>query len=678
MSDYNRDGELRQEELPLTPADENMADTAPLTQPADGQPEAISADEEAALAAEEAARVLAEFDRESNTRQFTGTFGNVIKAALIGFSFYVLWLNVFSLMEEQKRRASFVGIVMLIAFFLYPARKGDTARVNHVPWYDWVLAVVGSGCYFYYFVFFRDIVARAGRNTRTDIVIGIIGIVILFELCRRVVGLPILVVAGCFIAYAYYAGYSTKRILSHLFYTTEGVMGTPIGVCSTFIVLFILFGAFLDKTGAGRFFIDVANSIAGGAIGGPAKVAVIASALQGMISGSSVANTVGSGSFTIPMMKRTGYPPEFAGAVEAAASTGGQIMPPIMGAAAFLMAEITNHSYYEIVIAAILPAFLYFAGIFLMVHFEAKKLHLRGMDKDELPKFGPIMMQKGYLLLPLVVLVYCMMSGKTSSMSAVYAILTSIFVSMFRADTRMSPKTFFEAMENGARSTISVAVACSVAGIIVGVVTLTGIGLKLASGLLALSGGIPILALFFTMIACIILGMGVPTTANYVIMATITAPIVQQLGVPLLAAHMFVFYFGIVADITPPVALAAYAGSAIAKSNPFKTGVTATRIAIAAFIVPYVFAFNPEMLLLGAPLLKAGEIAITSFIGMYGVAVGMEGYMETPLNWPMRLICIGAGLLLIDPGVWTDVAGIAVIGAITLWQKNLAKKQLAV
>ena len=559
----------------------------------------FDADDEAAQAAANAQKVLAEYDRESNTRQFTGLRKSVVRYALAGFSLYVLWMNVFSTLPEQIRRASFVGLVIFLAFFLYPLRKGDTERLDYVAWYDIVLAVVGAGCYFYYVFNFKAIVDRAGRNSTLDIVVAIIGILILAELCRRVVGFPILVVAGCFVAYAFYADFSTKRIISHLFYTTEGVMGTPIGVCSTFIVLFILFGSFLDKTGVGKYFIDIANSIAGAAVGGPAKVAVIASALQGMISGSSVANTVGSGSFTIPMMKRTGYPPEFAGAVEAAASTGGQIMPPIMGAAAFLMAEITGFDYSEVAIAAILPAFLYFAGIFLMVHFEAKKLNLRGLDKSEIPSFWKIFLEKGYLLLPLVVLVYSMMSGKTSSMSAVYAILTSIVVSMFRKDTRMSFSAFLDALENGARSTISVAVACGIAGIIVGIVTLTGIGLKLASGLLALSGGIKIFALFFTMLACIILGMGVPTTANYVIMATITAPIVVKLGVDLLAAHMFVFYFGIVADITPPVALAAYAGSAIAKSNPLKTGITATRIAIAAFIVPYVFAFSPEMLLLG-------------------------------------------------------------------------------
>lgn len=618
-------------------------------------------------------QVLKEFDRESNTRHFEGIPNTIIKYMLVAFSVYALWMNIFSSLPEQIRRASFVGVVIFMAYLLYPARKNGSKKINYIPWYDFLLGIVGGGCFFYYIVNFQAIVSRAGRSTQLDIIIGIIGILILMEICRRVVGMPILIVVTCFVIYAFSAGFSLKRIVSHLFYTTEGVIGTPLGVCSTFIVLFILFGAFLDKTGVGRFFIEIANSIAGAATGGPAKVAVIASALQGMISGSSVANTVGSGSFTIPMMKKTGYPPEFAAAVEAAASTGGQIMPPIMGAAAFLMAEMTGVPYSNIVIAAILPAALYFTGIFLMVHFEAKKLGLVGLNKDEIPGFFSLMLTRGYLLLPLVVLVYCMMNGFTSSMSAVYAIITSIIVSMFRKETRMSFSTFLEALENGARNTLGVAVACSIAGIIVGVVTLTGLGLKLATGLLTLSGGIPIIALFFTMIACIILGMGVPTTANYVIMATITAPIVIKLGIPMLAAHMFVFYFGIVADITPPVALAAYAGSAIAHSDPFKTGVTATRIAITAFIIPYIFAFNPDLLLVGGSISQAIIILITAFIGMVGISAGMEGYMHTHLKVYERIICIFGGIMLIVPGVYSDFIGILLVAVIVATQ--LIKKR---
>ena len=434
-----------------------------------------------------------------------------------------------------------------------------------MPWYDIVLGLVGMACFFYYVFNFEAIAGKATRISKLDVAVAVVGILIVAEVCRRVVGWPILVVAGGFIVYAFSAGYSLTRISYTLFYTLDGVIGTPIGVCSTFIVLFIILGAFLEKTNIGAFFIDLANSVAGKASGGPAKVAVIASALEGMYSGSSVANTVGSGSVTIPIMMKTGYDKNFAGAVEAAASTGGQIMPPIMGAAAFLMAEMTELPYATIAVAAIFPAVLYFTGIFLMVHFEAKKLGLKGLPKESIPNFFKLFFRKGYLLTPIAVLVGTMSYGFTASRAACLAILAAIIVSLFSKETRLTPTTFVDALENGAKNTIGVAAACAIAGIIVGIVSLSGIGLKLADGMLTLSGGIDIIALALTMIACIILGMGVPTTANYVIMSTITAPIILQLipGTPVLAAHMFVFYFGIVADITPPVALAAYAGAAI-------------------------------------------------------------------------------------------------------------------
>ncbi|MBQ9991927.1 MAG: TRAP transporter permease, partial [Firmicutes bacterium] len=577
-------------------------------------------------------------------------------------------------LPAQIRRTSFLAVMIFAAFMLYPVRKKSIKKTNYVPWYDFLLAVMGSGSYLYFAFNFRELVERAGIYTTTDIIIGAIGILILMEICRRVVGLPILCIVSGFILYAFLNGYSIKRIVGQLFYTMEGVIGTPLGVCSTFIVLFIIFAAFLDKTGIGKFFIDLANSIAGSATGGPAKVAVIASGLQGMISGSSVANTVGSGSFTIPMMKKTGYKPEFAAAVEASASTGGQIMPPIMGAAAFLMAEMTGIPYSTIVIAAIIPAVLYFTGIFLMIHFEAKKLGLKGLPKETLPNFFKLFFSRGYLLLPLILLIVTMMNGVSTSRAALLAILCSIVVSMFRKDTRLNPTKFFDALEQGTKGTISVAIACAVAGIIVGVVTLTGLGIKLAAGMLALSGGIPIIALFFTMIACIILGMGVPTTANYVIMATITAPIVVELGIPLMAAHMFVFYFGIVADITPPVALAAYAGSAIAKCNPMKAAFTATRLAITAFLIPYIFAFSPDLLLVGAEPLQAAQNALTAFIGMVGIAAGMEGYMRIKINVVERILLLAGGLLMIIPGLLTDLIGVALILGIFLLQTLQIKK----
>ena len=620
--------------------------------------------------------VMAEYDRESNTRHFTGIPREIVRYILAGFSLYVFYMNLVSAWPEQIRRASFVGLIIFMAFMLYPARKKSAKIQNYVPWYDILLGVLGTASFFYYVINFSTMAQKATRVSSLDVIIGIIGILIVAEVCRRVVGLPILVVASAFVIYAFASGYSVNRIIYTLFYTLDGVIGTPIGVCSTFIVLFIILGSFLEKTNIGTFFIDIANSIAGFSSGGPAKVAVISSALEGMYSGSSVANTVGSGSVTIPVMKKTGYDKDFAAAVEAAASTGGQIMPPIMGAAAFLMAEMTDTPYATIAVAAIFPAVLYFAGIFLMVHFEAKKLGLKGLPKESIPNFFKLILKKGYLLLPIAVLIITMSIGYTASRAACLAILAAIVVSMFSKDTRLSPKTFVEALENGAKNTISVAAACAIAGIIVGIVSLTGIGLKLADGLMVLSGGIDIIALFLTMIACIILGMGVPTTANYVIMATITAPIILKLipGTPVLAAHMFVFYFGIVADITPPVALAAYAGSAISGGNPIRAGVIATRLAIAAFIIPYIFVLNPAMLLINTSVLSVIQIVITSTIGMFAIAGGLEGFMKKKMPWWQRIIAIIGGLGMIDPDIVTDLIGILLILIVVVFQYVIKDK----
>ncbi|NLW46784.1 MAG: TRAP transporter permease [Firmicutes bacterium] len=614
--------------------------------------------------------LMAEYDRESNTRHFKGIPKVLVRYILAAFAGYVFYMNLISVWPEQIRRASFVGLIILMAFMLYPAKKKTAKRVNFVPWYDLILGIMGTACFFYYVLNFESMALKATRISQLDVIIGIVGILIIAEVCRRVVGLPILVVAAFFVIYAFSSGYSLTRIIYTLFYTLDGVIGTPIGVCSTFIVLFIILGAFLEKTNIGTFFIDIANSIAGRATGGPAKVAVISSALEGMYSGSSVANTVGSGSVTIPVMKKTGYDKDFAAAVEAAASTGGQIMPPIMGAAAFLMAEMTEMPYSAIAVAAIFPAILYFSGIFLMVHFEAKKLGLKGLPKESIPNFFKLLLTKGYLLIPIAVLIITMSIGYTASRAACLAILAAIIVSMFHKDTRLSPKTFIQSLENGARNTIGVAAACAIAGIIVGIVSLTGIGLKLADGLLTLSGGIDIIALFLTMIACLILGMGVPTTANYVIMATITAPIILKLipGTPVLAAHMFVFYFGIVADITPPVALAAYAGSAISGGNPIRTGVIATKLAIAAFIIPYMFVLNPAMLLIDTSVIKVAQIIITSAIGMFAISGGMEGFMKKKMPWWQRIIAVIGGLALIEPNLLTDIIGIVLIGFVCLKQ----------
>ena len=516
-----------------------------------------------------------------------------------------------------------------------------------------------------------------------QVVIGIVGVLILAELCRRSVGLPILIVAGALLVYALLVlpnptieGKLTYMI-SYLFYSKEGILSTPVNVCSKFIVVFIIFGAFLERTGIADFFINIANAVVGGFSGGPAKVAVVASAMEGMVSGSSVANTVGSGSVTIPLMKKTGYKPEFAAAAEASASTGGQIMPPIMGAAAFLMADYLGVPYSNIVVRAILPAVLYFAGVFITVHLEAKKEGLRGLTREELPKLLPLI-KKVYLLIPLVLLIYLVGTSQRSiQYAAALAIVAAIVVSLFNKEDRITPKKFFEALAAGGKGMITVAAACGVAGIIAGTITMTGLANDMINGIVALAGNQVIIALFLTMLCCIVLGMGVPTTANYCIMAATCAPILVRMGVPALAAHFFVFYFGIVADLTPPVALAAYAGAAIAQANPMKTAFTSTKLAIGAFIVPYVFALNPAMLFVDTTAVEVILICITSLVGIFAVSASLEGYWLQYMKWYERVICAIGGLLLIYPGLVTDLVGLGAVAIIFVLQMTKKKAHSA-
>ena len=632
-------------------------------------------------------KIMADFDKESNTRQFSGIFQKIIKGAMVLFSLYVMFDGWTGTMEERQKMAWFIGIIVLFAFIIFPSHKKEKKRLNRVPFYDWIFAALGSGAFFYYAINCQAIVDRASRINEIDIAVAIIGILLLFEACRRVVGLPIVCVSAAFIAYAFFVvNRNPLRIIVYkLFYTTEGIAGTPLNVCASFIVLFIIFASFLEQSGIGAFFVDLANSIAGKSIGGPAKVAVISSAMEGMYSGSSVANTVGSGSVTIPTMKRCGYKPEFAAAVEAAASTGGQIMPPIMGAAAFLMTEYTGMPYAQIAIAAILPAVLYFTGIFMMIHFEAKKLGLKGLPKESIPNFFKLLISKGYLLLPVVALVIAM-NHFSPAKAAIFAILVAIGVKLIEGAVKSITHKKFEfelslyiqSLANGTKNAIGVALACAVAGCISAMVQQTGLANVLSSLVQSASQIHPIFALFLTMIMCIILGMGVPTTANYVIMASMVAPILMRsLTLPVLAAHMFVFYFGIVADITPPVALAAYAGSAIAKSNPLKTGVTATRLAITAFIVPYIFAFSPEMLIIGSdkPWDEIVLLVVTALCGIYIISAGMEGYMFKNMSWFERILALAGGLFMVIPGIVTDAVGIALIVLVVIIQKLGAKKK---
>jgi TRAP transporter 4TM/12TM fusion protein len=625
--------------------------------------------------------LMRKYDRESNTRIWVGKPKVAISIILAMFSIWCIYVTLFATFLEEIRLTSFMALIILMGFLIYPARKG-MQKANYMPVGDIIFMIAGTGAFLYFTMNANQIINQGTRFTWPQIIIGIIGIAALIEVTRRCVGLPILCVAGFFIVYALVYGLTNpaffgrvRYLVRNLFYTKEGILSTPINVCSKYIVVFIIFGAFLERTGISNFFINLANCVAGRFAGGPAKVAVISSALCGMVSGSSVGNTVTTGSVTIPMMKKTGYRPEFAGAVEAAASTGGQIMPPIMGAAAFLMADFVGVPYSDIIGRAVLPAILYFTGIFISVHLEAKKNNLRGIPKEDLPKFRDLI-KKIYLLLPLVMLVIWV-SGNFMTMqrAASLAIVLAIVVSLFDSENRITPHKILDALEAGGKSTITVGAACGVAGIISGTITMTGLANDLINGIVTLAGDRLIIALVLTMICCIILGMGVPTTANYCIMAATTAPILIRMGVPTLAAHFFVFYFGIVADITPPVALAAYAGSAIAKSNPMKTAVNASKLAVAVFIVPYVFCYNPSMLLIDTTPLAVVQIAVTSFIGIFGVAAALEGYCFAHMNPVMRIVIAAGGLLLIIPGAVSDLLGLAIVVGCVMIQRGIAGRQ---
>lgn len=627
--------------------------------------------------------VMRKYDRESNTRVWVGKPKTVISVILAAFSLWCIYVTLFATFLEEIRLTSFMGMIILMGFLIYPAKKG-TQKVNYMPWYDIVMMVVGSAAFFYFTFNAETIVNQGTRFEWYQIAIGVVGILALIEVTRRCVGMPILIVAGFFILYAMIYGLTNpdfflrlRYFIRNLFYTKEGIFSTPVNVCSKYIVVFIIFGAFLERTGISNFFIELANCVAGRFAGGPAKVAVISSALCGMVSGSSVGNTVTTGSVTIPMMKKTGYDPEFAGAVEAASSTGGQIMPPIMGAAAFLMADFVGVPYSSIIGRAILPAILYFTGIFISVHLEAKRLNLSGIPKEKLPKMSHLL-KKIYLLLPLVMLVIWV-SGNYMTMqkAASYAIVLSIVVSLFDRENRITPHKVLDALVAGGKSTITVGAACGVAGIIAGTITMTGLANDLINAIVGIAGDRLIIALVLTMLCCIVLGMGVPTTANYCIMAATTAPILIRMGVPIMAAHFFVFYFGIVADITPPVALAAYAGSAIAKSKPMKTAFNASKLAIAVFIVPYMFCYTPAMLLIDTTPLRVVQIAITAFIGVFAVASALEGYCFARMHMITRIVIAAGGLMLIHPALLTDVIGIAVVVAILVFNRVVEKKKYA-
>ncbi|MCM3086533.1 TRAP transporter permease [Bhargavaea ginsengi] len=631
----------------------------------------------------DAREMLEKYDKESHVRTNLGKWAWIVTFLGVSLTVFHLYTAYFGMLPSQKQGAVHLGTALGIIFLLFPAKAGLQKKQQGVPWYDVILAFTAMYVTYHKIFFFDSILqSRISGYSTPDVIISVAGILLVLEATRRTVGLPIVIVASVMIAYAVFGKYVPTQILSHagfsfertatnLWYRESGVFGTPIQISAKFIFLFLFFGVMLVHTKIGQFFNDIAYSLTGRFTGGTAKAAVTASALQGMISGSSVGNTVASGSFTIPMMKKSGFKPEFAAATEASASTGGQIMPPLMGAAAFIMMEYLGVPYTDIMAAAVIPAILYFAGIFIGTHYEAKRLGISGMPKEQLPIFKQLLLKNGYMLVPLVVIIGTILIGFTPQRAALYGILSAFLVSLIRKDTRMSLRGTVRVLEEGARVALPVIAAVATAGIIAGVVSMTGLGSKFAAGIIALASGSLILALIFTMIACIVLGMGLPTTANYVVTATIAAPaLINDFGVAPIAAHMFVFYFGIVADITPPVCLAAYAGAGIARANPFKTGVTAVKLAIAAFIIPYIFVYNPMLVGVDATFLGISIAILTALIGMAGVSSGLIGYFVGPSSWWERLLLIIGGLCLIDPDMITNIVGILVIAAIWAVQRK--------
>ncbi|MDC3417309.1 TRAP transporter permease [Aquibacillus salsiterrae] len=645
--------------------------------------------------------LIEKYDTESNTRKLTGFAGWLVFLILIAFSLFQLYTGAFGVYTAYIQRTVHLGFALSLIFLLFPSRR--KGKKNSVPWYDWLLVLIAIIVTGYWPMYYETLVQQFGGIDTGQMIIGGIAILLVLEAARRAVGLPITVIALLFLLYAIFGrqmpgmlahrGLSLEQLIKSMFFTTEGILGTPLQVSSTYIFLFLLFGAFLVQTGVGSYFNDLALAIAGRRVGGPAKVAIFSSALNGTISGSSVANTVTTGSYTIPMMKKLGYKPNFAGAVEAASSTGGQIMPPIMGAAAFLMIEFAGVGYWEIAKAAVIPAILYFAGIWIMTHFEAKRLGLLGLSKDEIPSKIETL-KKIYLLLPILAIVYLLFTGFSIERTAIYGIIITIVVSLVRKDTNMFLEngkfTFsklIDALTTGARTALGVAAATACAGIIVGVVTKTGLGLKLGNGLVDIASAMTnspqlllLLTLAFTMITSIILGMGSPTTANYIITSTIALPAIMalndqyQFAIPVLAAHMFVFYFGIVADITPPVALAAFAATGISGGEPIRTGLNASRLAIAAYIIPYMFVLSPQLLMIDATFFEITISLITAFLGMISIGAGLIGFWYRKINWIERIITVLTGLMLVYPEGNSDLIGFSLFIVLFLFQLKTKDK----
>lgn len=630
--------------------------------------------------------LVKKYDSESRFRNLAGWQEKLVSGVAILLSVYLFIANYLGNVPSTQLRSAALGLSTFLVFMLYPA-SGKASKKKGAGPLDVVLALVSAASILYLFFNYNTIAVRGGFGTTTDQIVGAVAMILLLEAGRRIVGKELSILAIIFMLYAYlgpylpsflaHRGYPITRLIDHMYISSEGIFGIPLGVAATYIFLFILFGSFLQETGLGEMFTNMAIALAGSSPGGPAKVAVVASGLLGMINGSAAANVVTTGSFTIPLMKSVGYKPHFAGAVEAVASTGGQIMPPVMGAAAFIMAEFLNVPYGKVMLAAAIPAFLYYLAVFVMVHLEARRLGLEGLPKDRLPNVWKILRERGHLLLPIVLLMYMLIRGYTPIYAANYSLFALIAVSFLRKETRLTWRSFIKALEGAARGSLSVTIACGVVGFVVGVISLTGLGLMAANYIITLAGGVLFFTLLFTMAASILLGMGLPTSACYIVTATVAVPALVKMGVAPMAAHLFALYFGCLSAITPPVALAAYAGAGIAGANPSQVGWTATRLGIAGFLIPFIFVYSPVLLLENAHVLQVLWSVLTASVGVVSLGASVIGFMYDTLNVVQRVILFGTALLLIDPGLVTDSVGIGLLLVIYLWQRRKKARSAA-
>lgn len=646
----------------------------------------ISIDNKDEIQVDKQKEILEKFDKESKTRIFDNKYmAKAIYWIAVMISVYHFVTSYIGYPATHKHRSLHVAMMLFMTFFLYPISSRSSRK--KVAWFDYIFAAISVSVAVYVWTDYVGFINRMGMPNTMDIIMGTILVVMVLEASRRISGWPLVILSMLFIAYGLFGqnmpgifahrGYNWAKLINHIFINTEGIYGTSVNVAASYIFLFILFGSIMNKSGMGQFFNDIALALAGHTKGGPAKVAVIASGFLGSINGSAVANVVTTGAFTIPLMKKTGYSREFAGSVEASASVGGQLLPPIMGAAAFIMAEMLGVKYGIIVISAAIPALMYYFGIIVQVQLRASKNNLTGIPKSELPKVKDVMKARGHLILPIIFLLYMLLfSGRTVIFSAFLTIVVTIAVSMLRKETRMSLKDIIDAFEEGAKSTVSVAVACAVVGIIIGVVSLTGFGLNMANAIIQIGKSNLLATLFLTMITCMILGMGLPSIPAYLITATMAAPALIQLGIPALAAHMFVFYYAMFANLTPPVALASFAAAGVSGGDPMKTGYQSVRLALAGFIVPYMFVYNTSLLLIDTTPLIAVRVVVTSLIGVFMIGASTEGYFATKMNNLFRVIVFAGALMMITENFYQDILGLAIFAAMIILQKAKEKKLL--